>query len=99
MYIYIYIYIYTYAYASEFSPRRFLFLGGQKSPRTKGGPPNFPARVRPFSLLETPGTSIESLDESAISRWSLEVLSMIFRFLLKSRLWNRSTTSQVHKWP
>ena len=42
-----------------------------------------------FFLLEIPQISVESLEESYISRWSLEVLSTILRFCcLKPRSWN-----------
>ena len=47
--------------------------------------------VRPLWLLEMPEVSIESLDESQVGRWSLEVLStilMLCLFSTKARLWN-----------
>ena len=66
---------------------RFLFPGGggAEMPPDEGRPPNFSTRVQLFSLLETPETSIESLDESSISRWSLEVLDAFFSLFVTNR--------------
>ena len=49
-------------------------------------------------LFEIPEISIESLDKSQISSWSLEVLSTILMiFYSKSRLWNLTHENIVTK--
>ena len=50
-------------------------------------------------LLEIPEISIESLDKSRISRWSLEVITTILRcFRSKPRPGNQIHKSEVRKW-